>query len=104
MSLKIDENNLKEGLLGLVIALLEIIIDALEIQALNRMENNSLTETEINRLGNSLLELNQAIKDIKTEHSIEDAVKSVKDGLDDLADEVVDRFINPEKWEDDIDE
>lgn len=102
MSLEVNEDNLKEGLLGLVLALLEIIIDALEIQAIKRIENGSLQEEEINRLGESLLDLNNAIEDIKYEHNIEEAVQNVRGGLDDLVDEVVDRFINPERWKEDV--
>jgi hypothetical protein len=104
MSLEVDEGNLKEGLLGLVVALLEIIITALESQAIKRMEEGTLTENEINRLGEALYDLDQAIYDIKNEHEINDAVNSVRDGLDEVVDEVVDRFINPERWERDLKE
>lgn len=102
MALEIDEGNLKEGLLGLVVALLEIIIDALEIQAIRRMEGGSLTEVEINRLGESMMDLDQAIYDIKVEHGISEAVQSVRDGLDEVVDQVVDRMLNPERWEKDL--
>lgn len=102
MALEVDEGNLKEGLLGLVVTLIEIIIQALETQALRRMEHGELTETEINRLGESLMELDQAIVDIKSEHGLEEVVQNVRDGLDELVDEVVDRFLNPERWAEDI--
>ena len=48
--INIDENNLKHGVLGLVLALVEIIKDALRIQAFERMESGSLTEEEVERL------------------------------------------------------
>jgi len=38
MPIDIDERNLKHGVLGLVVALVEIIKDALRLQALKRME------------------------------------------------------------------
>ena len=47
----IDEKSLKHGVLGLVIALVEIIKDALQLQAVRRMEGGSLTEEEMERLG-----------------------------------------------------
>jgi len=47
----IDEDNLKSGVLGLVLALVEIIRDALRLQAVKRMEGESLNEEEIERLG-----------------------------------------------------
>lgn len=61
MALEISKDNLKHGLLGLVIALVEIIKDALKLQALARMEDGSLEEREIERLGRALLEFGPAI-------------------------------------------
>ena len=99
MSLEVDEDNLKEGLLGLVIALVEIIIEALEIQAIKRMESGNITEMEINRLGEALIDLDKAITNIKIEHGIEEAAESVREGLDEIVDEVIDKMINPERWQ-----
>lgn len=98
MPIDIDERNLKHGLLGLVVALVEIIKDALKIQALKRMEGGSLTEEELERLGEALMDLDVAIEEIKMEQGITESVKSVRDGLDNLVDDVLDRIINPERW------
>lgn len=98
MSLTIDENNLKQGLLGLVIALVEVIRDALRIQAIRRMESGLLTEEEMNRLGEALMELDIAIEEIKREQGITESVKAVRDGLDEIVDDLLDRMINPERW------
>ena len=98
MVVDIDEKSLKHGVLGLVIALVEIIRDALNLQAIKRMEGGSLTEEEIERLGQSLMELDAAIEEIKQEQGIVESVRSVRDGLDEVVDDVLDRMINPEKW------
>lgn len=92
MAVSINEDNLKEGLLGLVVALVEIIQELLERQALRRMEGGRLTEDEIERLGQSLYELDEAIERIKRENGIEDSVESVREGLDNVADELLDMF------------
>jgi len=94
----IDEKNLKHGVLGLVIALVEIIKDTLKLQAVKRMEGGSLTEEEMERLGEALMDLDTAIDEIKQEQGITESVKSVRDGLDDVVDDVIDQFLNPEKW------
>lgn len=94
----IDEKNLKHGVLGLVLALVEIIQDALKLQAVRRMEGGGLTEEEVERLGEALMDLDTAIEEIKQEQGIATAVKSVRDGLDKLVDDVIDQFINPERW------
>ena len=98
MVLDIDEKSLKQGVLGLVIALVEIIQDALKLQAMRRMEGGSLTEEEMERLGQALMDLDIAIDEIKEEQGIAESVKSVRDGLDDVVDDVIDRIVNPERW------
>lgn len=96
--LDIDEDNLKHGVLGLVLALVEIIRDALKTQAFRRMEDDTLTEEETERLGRSLWELDRAIEEIKYEQGVSESVKSVRDGLDRIVDDVVDRIMNPKRW------
>ena len=99
MVIKIDENNLKQGVLGLVIALVEVIRDALRIQAIKRMESGILTDEECERLGKALMDLDVALEGIKREQGLTESVQSVRDGLDKLVDDVVDKMINPGRWE-----
>ena len=99
MPLDIDEDNLKHGVLGLVMALVEIIRDVLKIEAFRRMEGGSLTDEECERLGQALLDLEVAIEEIKQEQGIAESVQAVRDGLDDVVREVVDKMANPHRWE-----
>ena len=98
MTIEIDEGNLKQGVLGLVIALVEIIQDALVHQAFRRMDGGGLTEEEMERLGEALMDLDEAIEQIKQENGIAESVRSVRDGLDSAVDDVLDNFLNPDKW------
>jgi len=98
----IDTDNLKHGVLGLVIALVEVIRDALKIQAFKRMEGGSLKEDELERLGQALMDLDKAIEQIKQEQGITQAVQSVRDGLDSIVDDVLDKIINPERWREEV--
>ncbi len=104
MPIDIDENNLKHGVLGLVIALVEIIKDALNLQAMKRMEGGSLSEEELERLGAALMDLDTAIEEIKKEQGVTESVKSVRDGLDSIVDDVIDKMINPQKWKKEVEE
>ncbi len=97
MVLDIDEDNLKHGVLGLVIALLEVIRDVLKLQAVNRMESGVLSEEEIERLGKALSELDVVIDEIKEDQGITETVKSVRDGLDDLVDDVIGKLVKPDQ-------
>ena len=98
MPIDIDTDNLKHGVLGLVIALVEIIKDALNLQAIKRMEGGTLSEEEVERLGEALQDLDIAIEEIKKEQGVTESVKSVRDGLDSIVDDVLDKMINPERW------
>jgi hypothetical protein len=97
-AIKVDEESLKHGVLSLVLAMVEIVADALKIEASKRVESGDLTEEEVERLGRALMELDKAIESIKREQGIEESVKKVREGLDDIVDEVLDRILNPERW------
>jgi hypothetical protein len=99
MSVTIDEDNLKQGLLGLVVALVEIIQEVLERQAVRRMESGRLSDQEIERLGLALSDLSEAMDNIKKDNNLNDSVESVRGSLDQVADEVINKFLNPERWE-----
>ena len=94
-----DEDNLKHGVLGLVIALVEVIRDTLRLEAVRRIEGETLTEEEVDRLGRALGELDVALDQIKQEHGVAESVKTVRDGLDSMVDEVLDKVLNPERWQ-----
>jgi len=104
MPIDIDSDNLKQGVLGLVIALVEVIRDALRIQAFKRMEGGSLAEDEMERLGMALMDLDTAIEEIKVEQGLTESVQAVRDGLDEIVDDVIDRMVNPERWADEADD
>ena len=97
--LDIDANDLKSGVLGLVVALVEIIKETLRLQAIKRMEGGSLTEEEMERLGEALMDLDTAVEKIKVEQGIVESVKAVRDGLDEIVDDVLDNILNPSRWE-----
>lgn len=104
MAIDINEDNLKHGVLGLVLALVEVIRDALRIQAFKRMESGILTEEECERLGEALMDLDIALEEIKEEQGITESVQAVRDGLDEIVDDVIDRMVNPERWREEADE
>ena len=104
MAIDINEDNLKHGVLGLVLALVEVIRDALRIQAFKRMESGILTDEECERLGEALMDLDIALEEIKEEQGITESVQAVRDGLDEIVDDVIDRMVNPERWREEAEE
>ncbi len=102
MVINIEEDNLKHAVLGLVLALVEVIRDALKIQALKRMESGILSDEECERLGEALMNLDRALEEIKAEQGIAQSVQSVRDGLDEIVDDLIDRIANPERWREEL--
>ena len=98
--LKVDEGNLKQGVLALAIALVEVIEKALEGQAIRRIDAGDLTEAELNRLGEGLIDLEEAITQIKADYNITESVAELRRGLDVVVDDVVDKLVNPSRWTD----
>jgi hypothetical protein len=98
MPIEIDENNLKSGLLGLVVALVEVVQEVLERESIRRMESGKLSEMEIERLGKGLMELDEALRHIKEENDLENLVRSVRSDLDKLVEETIDVMADPERW------
>ena len=98
MAVEIDEDNLKKGLLGLLVALIEVVQEVLEGQALRRMEGGRLSEEEVERLGNALIDLNDAIESLKREHNLENVVRELREGLDSIAKDALEGAVNPESW------
>ncbi len=96
MNVDIDGDDLRTGLLGLIVALAEIIKETLRLQALRRLEAGSLTERELERLGTALMELDEAFERLKVDLGVADAVRSVRDGLDQTVDDLVSSLVGAE--------
>ena len=95
MTIQVESDNLKEGLLGLVIALVEIVKEVLEKQAIYRLESNSLREEDAERLGMAFMQLDGAIEKIKKEHNLERTADKIRADLDNLVNDSITRLVNP---------
>ena len=93
MVVEIDEDDLKSGVLGLVVALVEIIKETLRLQAVRLLESGSLTDAEVERLGTPLADLDAAIDGIKVDLGGAESVKAVRDGLDEAAQSIVNSLV-----------
>jgi hypothetical protein len=63
--IKLDPENVRNGLAQLVLTLVELLRELLERQALRRIDGGSLTEGEIDRLGETFLRLAEEIEKLK---------------------------------------
>src|SRR3989338_758747 len=95
MTIKVDSDNLKEGLLGIVIALVEIIKEVLQKQAIYRLESNSLREEEAEKLGLAFMRLDETIEKIKKENNLEKTADKIRADLDNLVNNSLTKLIDP---------
>jgi hypothetical protein len=67
-----DPENVEKGLAKLVLTLIELIRKLLEKQAMRRVEAGSLSEEEIERVGETLLKLENKMKELKQIFGLKD--------------------------------
>jgi hypothetical protein len=68
----LDPDNIRKGLGQLVLAVVELVRQLLERQALRRMEAGSLTDEEVERLGLTFLRLTEEMTRLKQEFGLRD--------------------------------
>jgi hypothetical protein len=95
MPLEVDAENLKQGLLGLVVALVEVIAEVLKVQAVKRCNSGTLSEDGIERLGQGIMDIEEVLAKIKSEQGLEQTVNDIRTELDDLIDQLLDTIIVP---------
>lgn len=90
-----DESEVHKGLLTLVLSLVEILDDALEQEAVRRMESGDLTDEEIERLGAQLKQLDAEITRLKREEGVDEHVDEFRGELDGLLEDAIRRLGEP---------
>jgi hypothetical protein len=70
--IEVNPENVERGLVKLVLALVECLRQLLERQAIRRIEGGTLTDAEIDRLGLTLMRLEEKIKELQEHFQIDD--------------------------------
>jgi hypothetical protein len=67
-----DPEKVERGLAQLVLTLIELVRELMERQALRRMEQGTLTDDEIERLGQTFMRLSERMEELKKSFGLED--------------------------------
>lgn len=84
-----EAEELRSGLVTLVCSLVEIVDEALEREAVRRMESGDLDPEEVERLGKHLATLDEEITSLERREGVEDAVQELRGQLDGVIDEAL---------------
>jgi len=68
-----DPERVEKGLAQLVLTLVELLRQLMERQALRRMEQGTLTDDEIERLGQTFMLLEERMEELKAAFGLEDS-------------------------------
>ena len=91
-TIDVDGDDAANGLLALVVTVVELLLEALEREALRRMESDRLTDDEIERLGRQLSRIEAEIEQLKADQGIEEGVDELRGDLDGLVSDAIDRL------------
>jgi uncharacterized protein YjiS (DUF1127 family) len=67
-----DPETVERGLAQLVLTLIELLRQLMERQALRRMDEGSLSDDEIDRMGETFMKLAERMDELKAEFGLED--------------------------------
>jgi uncharacterized protein YjiS (DUF1127 family) len=67
-----DPEQVERGLAQLVLTLVELLRQLMERQALRRMEQDTLTDEEVERMGETFMKLEQRMQELKEHFGLED--------------------------------
>lgn len=70
--INVDPEHVEKGLVALVLTLVDLIRQLMEKQAIRRVEDDQLTETEIERVGNAFFLLDEKIAELKKAFDLTD--------------------------------
>jgi hypothetical protein len=65
-----DPEHVERGLAGLVLTVVDLLRELMERQALRRMEGGTLSDEEVERLGQAFMKLNERMDELKTEFGL----------------------------------
>lgn len=84
-----DDDAVGAGLVALVVTVLELLVEAMEREAVRRMEAGDLTDDEIERVGTTLEAVEAELARLKREEEVTEASDRLRAELDGLVEQAL---------------
>lgn len=94
--LELDGEDATTSLVALVVAVVEILVDALEREAVRRMEGDDLDDEEVERLGSQLARIEAELGRLAEQEGVEDEVRRLRGQLNDVVNEGLHQVVERE--------
>lgn len=87
----LDGEDAADGLIALVVAVIELLVETMEREAVRRMASGQLTDDEVERLGTRFAAIEAELDRLKADAEVERDVADVRAQLNGLVDDAVSR-------------
>lgn len=88
-TIDVEGGEASDGVMTLVVTVVELLVDALEREAIRRMESGKLTDEEVERLGQQLAAIEAEIDQLKRDQGIEEGVEDLRGDLDGIVSDAI---------------
>ena len=96
MVVDLREDDLLRGVLVLVVVLSEVMKDTLKFQTFHRLEEEGLSEQEIERVREALMDLDASLDRVRGDQKLSPAVHQIRDCLNKWIDGILDTVLGAE--------